>query len=167
MAANSRDPYSQRHVQTEITQGILKWFGLGARHQENFWRYAFYFGLKCLFHQCSAFLRNQSLPTHSWKNHSLLAFQESQRPLLDIAARSAQSPLPQPILLHFCANLEDQLFEKWGVRIPPFPPLGTPLHFINTLRCGPQTLFCVGCFFVKHQATSCFLRTRQTNLIFP
>ena len=29
---------------------------------------------------------------------------------------------PPPILLHFCANLEDQLFEKWGGPDPPHCP---------------------------------------------
>ena len=101
-------------------QGIWKLLGSGGKTSRKFLKICIQLWLRMpLPAVFKHFLVTKTLlPT--LQNHSLLAFQESQRPLLD---RSALPP-PQPILLHFCVNLEDQLFEKWGGPDPPIPPLG-------------------------------------------
>ena len=53
MAANSRDPCSQRYVQTEITMDI-EMIGSGGRTSGKFLKICILLGLKCLFKQCSS-----------------------------------------------------------------------------------------------------------------
>ena len=119
MAAN-RDPYSQRHVQAEITRDI-EMTGSEGKTSGKF--------LKI----CILLWLNMPLPAvfkHFLETKTLLPILE--KTILSFLFKNLRDhfltdmpdrPIPPPsILLHFCANLEDQLFEKWGGPDPPFPP---------------------------------------------
>ena len=131
MAAN-RNPYSQWHVQAEVTT-YIEIIGSGGKIPGKFLKICIQLWLRMhLPAVFKHFLETKTLlPNQPLKNHSLLAFQESQRPLLDRSARPPPTKPPLPLmLLHFFTNLEGQRFEKWGVRTP-HSPLGYATEIVQ------------------------------------
>ena len=129
-----RNPYSQRHVQAEITRDI-EMIGSVGKTPEKCLKVCIQLRLRMpLPAVFKHFLKTKTLlPT--LEKHSLLPFQESQRPLLD---RSARPPRPPPILLHFSANHEDQLFEKCEDQHSPLGYATDLDHSIYFLTFSPS-----------------------------